>query len=320
MKNKFITKAVAILLIAFIILDAVFISCFIVTGEYTSSITVDKDRRVLSSDEGVRILVLSDLQGSNYIEMSWAFAAAKETVRRARPDLILTTGDNFGNNIERHHLDAFIRFMDSFGLPWGVVFGNHDYNVSFPMEEYCKALEESENGIFYSLPIAGSYSNYSYLVNIGGEDVFSLIFMDNADNAFSEEHIIWYEDAVKGYKNKEGTPLESFVFFHRPLDESVLAADAYIKGESIGSGEIIDEVRYDGGEVSLFEKAAEIGSTKAMFYGHDHRNSAHISYRGIELCYALKTGITVYFKPGSLGGVVIDIDSSGNYTIGRVYI
>ena len=64
----------------------------------------------------------------------------------------------------------------------------------------------------------------------------------------------------------------------------------------------------------------ELGSTKAMFYGHDHRNSAHINYGGIELCYALKTGITVYFKPGSLGGVVIDIDKSGNYTINRVYI
>lgn len=320
MKNKSITKAVSILLISLIILDAVFISCFIVTGEYSSSITVDKEGCILSSDEGVRILVLSDLQGSNYIEMSWAFSAAKETVRRARPDLILTTGDNFGNNIERHHLDAFIRFMDSFGLPWGVVFGNHDYNVSFTMEEYCEALESSENGIFYSLPINGSYSNYSYLLNIGGEDILSLIFMDNADSAFTKEHISWYEETVLSNKDKDGAPLESLVFFHRPLDESVLAADAYSKNKSIGSGEIADEVRCDGGEVSLFEKAAELGSTRAMFYGHDHRNSAHISYRGIELCYALKTGITVYFKPGSLGGVVIDIGSSGNYEIGRVYI
>ncbi|MBQ7343698.1 MAG: metallophosphoesterase [Clostridia bacterium] len=320
MSRRVILRVVGILLAVAIILDAAFVACFIVAGKYESSITVDKDSRVLSSDEGVRILVLSDLQGSNYIELSWAFAAAKETVRRAKPDLILTTGDNFGNDVSLRHLDAFVRFMDSFGLPWGVVFGNHDYNPSFTMEEYCEALEESENGIFYSLPIDGSYSNYSYRLRIGGEDVFSLIFMDNADSAFTENHTAWYEETVKAGVGEDGSYLPSFVFFHRPLNESVVAAEEYARDGGIGSGLIVDEVRSEGGSSGLFDKAVELGSTRAMFYGHDHRNSAHISYRGIDLCYSLKTGITVYFKLGSLGGVVIDVDEGGVYEIGRIYI
>ena len=108
--------------------------------------------------------------------------------------------------------------------------------------------------------------------------------------------------------------------FHRPINESLLASEAYSTDKSIGSGEIADEVRNEGGSSGLFDKAVELGSTKAMFYGHDHRNNAHITYRGINLCYAMKTGITVYFRFGSLGGVIIDIDRNGKYKIDRVYI
>jgi predicted phosphodiesterase len=320
MKKRIFLKVVATLLAVIIILDAAFISCFIVTKEYESSITADKNTRVLSSDEDVRILVLSDLQGSNYIELSWAFAAAKATVRKAQPDLILTTGDNFGNNVSVHHLNAFIRFMDSFGIPWGVVFGNHDYNASFTMDEYCKALEESENGIFYSVRIADSYSNYSYRLKIGEKDVFSLIFMDNGDEDFTKEHTEWYESTILTNTDSNGDPLPCLTFFHRPLYESMTAAEEYAKDSSIGTGEITDEVRGEGTESGLFDKAVELGSTKAIFYGHDHRNNAHISYRGINLCYAMKTGITVYFRLGAIGGVVIDINGSGGYEIDRIYI
>ena len=320
MKKRTLTRVIAILLILTITLDAAFISCFIVVGDYNSSITVDRQSRVLSSDEDVRILVLSDLQGSNYIEMSWAFAAAKETVRRAKPDLILTTGDNFGNSVSLHHLNSFVRFMDSFGIPWGVVFGNHDYNPSFTMDEYCRALEDSKNCIFYSEKIDSSYSNYSYKLNIGGRDVFTLLCMDNGDEDFSTMHTAWYEKTVTANTDPTGDPLDSFVFFHRPLYESSLAHDAYRLDRSIGNGEIVDEIRCDGGGSDLFDKAVELGSTKAMFYGHDHRNNAHITYRGIQLCYAMKTGITVYFRFGSIGGVVIDAHSDGNYEINKVYI
>lgn len=320
MKKKILLRAACIMLAVLIILDAIFISCFIVTNEYDSSITVDKESRVLSSDEDVRILVLSDLQGSNYLELSWAFAAAKETVRRAEPDLILTTGDNFGNEVSEHHLDAFIRFMDSFGIPWGVVFGNHDYNVSFAMEKYCDKLMQSKNGIFYSEKVAESYSNYSYRLKIKENDVFSLIFMDNADEDFTNEHTEWYEETLGKSKQADGALLPSLVFFHRPLYESILAAEEYAKDDSIGTGRITDEVRGEGGESGLFDKAIELGSTKAMFYGHDHRNNAHILYRGINLCYAMKTGITVYFRLGSIGGVTIDIADDGSYKINRIYI
>ncbi len=66
--------------------------------------------------------------------------------------------------------------------------------------------------------------------------------------------------------------------------------------------------------------AIEFGSTKAFFCGHDYLNNAHIDYRGIKLCYSTKTGINVYSRQDSIGGVLITVNSSEDYTVERVLI
>ncbi len=131
MKKKLLIT-VSLILAFILILNCVFVSSFIVFAEYDTSAAFDRSEGSISTPEGkLRILVLSDLQFANCIEMAFAFSAAKQTVSKAKPDLILTTGDNFGNNVKERHLNAFVRFMDSFDIPWGVTFGNHDYNASF---------------------------------------------------------------------------------------------------------------------------------------------------------------------------------------------
>ncbi len=98
----------------------------------------------------------------------------------------------------------------------------------------------------------------------------------------------------------------------------LLASEEYNIAPSLGSGEIVDGIRTR--ESSLFSIAEELGSTKAIFFGHDHRNNAHIESRGIRLCYATKTGINVYFRRGNIGGLVIELDFDRNYFIERIFI
>ncbi len=295
-----------------------FISCFI-AKRGSSSLTVDKESGILSSNrEEIQILLLSDLQFANYIEMAAAFSSVKKLIKDSKPDLILTTGDNFGNNVDRHHLSAFIRFMDSFDIPWGVTFGNHDYNADFTMEEYSEALKGAENSIFNSTVIADTYSNYSYRLNIQGKNVFSLIMMDTKKDGLTEEHTSWYEEQVSTERGEDGSLLPSLVFFHIPLPETVLANEAYLNDPSLGSGEIYDSLRVHKINSGIFDAALRLRSTKAFFYGHDHLNNAHIDYNGIKLCYSVKSSINVSFRKENLGGLLINIDKNGSFSIKRL--
>jgi len=46
------------------------------------------------------------------------------------------------------------------------------------------------------------------------------------------------------------------------------------------------KVEYDGGKKE-FDKLVELGSTKAVFCGHDHRNTYSFTYEGIRLTYGM---------------------------------
>ena len=63
----------------------------------------------------------------------------------------------------------------------------------------------------------------------------------------------------------------------------------------------------------------QLGSTKAMFVGHDHLNDYGAYYNGIELVYGKSIDYTAY--PGiensteQRGATLINITSDGNYSI-----
>lgn len=210
--------------------------------------------------------------------------------------------------------------MDSFGILWGVTFGNHDYNSLFSADEYVAACQNSRNGILYGTEISESYSNYYYKIAFDGKDVAMLFCMDTKKQGLTAEHVKWYEDALTKTSSFKGELLPSFVFFHIPPKETAIAAELYADDKSIGSGNIIEEVGVQYAESGFFDKAAELKSTKAIFYGHDHLNNAHIVYRGIELCYAMKTGKAVYYEKGSTGATLLTIQKDGTYDIERIYV
>ncbi len=300
-----------------LVLNGFFISCFFAGSIPKSSAEIDKEaHKIVATGKSAKILVLSDLQFSNYIEMAFALSAIKRTVKLSAPDVILTTGDNFGNNAKRYHLDAFIRFMDSLEIPWGVTFGNHDYNVSFSMDEYCRTLSDSEYCIFYSERIGESHSNYSCTLSLGDNKELSLICMDTVKDGLSKEHCEWYEEKILSYAQET----KSLVFFHIPPKEMLLAAENYKADPTLGTGEITDEIRTQKTDSGIFDAASRLNSTKAFFFGHDHLNNAHIDHGGIKLCYSTKTGINVYSRRESLGGVLIEFDADENITIKRILI
>ncbi len=316
-KKRLIISVWALVALIAFTFSVLFVSCFIAPS-LNGNIEFDREMKLLSTDsDEARILVLSDLQFCNYFEMANAFYALKRTVKAASPDLILTTGDNFGNNVKKSHLNSFIEFMDSLSIPWGVTFGNHDYNADFSMEEYCDALENAKNCIFIRNEIEGSYSNYSYRLSVGGTQ-YTLICMDTGEDGFTAKHTEWYTRQIE--KESNGEPFRSFMFFHIPIKEIEAAASLYEQNPEIGSGTIEGEMRGKDNGSEIFKKVLELGSTKALFFGHDHLNNAHINYSGVTLCYALKTGTNVYSRFDSIGGILLTLGKNEEYRIERIFI
>lgn len=112
------------------------------------------------------------------------------------------------------------------------------------------------------------------------------------------------------------------VFFHIPIQEYVDAWNSYEENNYSTYyyfGDKREESSCSSVHSSLFERALSLGSTKAMFCGHDHRNDYALNYEGIDLVYGKSIDYTAYpgieYETEQRGATVISIGEDGNYTL-----
>lgn len=312
---------------AFAVTIALIICLIVLCGFYNYTaidgcLKIDKENNALISDsEQIKILQLTDVQFQSYISQSVAFYAIKKTVRKINPDMICFTGDMLDNKSNENHLRAFITFMDSFECPWAVTMGNHDYKSNVSMLVQDEIYSSAENCLYKKGDIESSFGNYHYNIIYNDKAVFSLVFMDSMIDGFTLEHALWYEQTIsKNCVLLDGAIIPSFVFYHIPTVDTVNAIKLYDENSTIGTGEINESVDAQKSDVGLFDKIYRLGSTKAVFYGHDHVNNAIIDYNGIKLCYGLKTGRTSYFDKSLQGGNLITLNANGSFDVARIFI
>lgn len=275
------------------------------------------------------VLNLTDTQKGGF-EMLFGFGEKmKKTVRKlvaeVQPDLITLTGDNVWGGDVAYANKYFIKFMDSFGIPWAPVFGNHDGETENSSFNYLanQYIEDSEYCIFKKGPSTiGGIGNY--IINITENDkiVQSLVMMDIGDNYVTQGQLDWYKWVIEGVAEQEGHVVESTVMFHVPLPEYKTAYELYSTGEIEGTGECQEEVCCDTVNSGFFELMKELGSTKRVIVGHDHINNFMINYEGIDLIYSLKTGDGCYWvEDGSMnGGTVMTVDKNNEMSVAHHYI
>lgn len=135
-----------------------------------------------------------------------------------------------------------------------------------------------------------------------------------------DDQVAWYRGVVEQYTRDneaayatlsdtdkaEYTELvpRGLMFFHIPIREVKYAYDEYVAAGRENTENVIHKGGNDGesGEVvfapdddeELFETILELGSTKALFFGHDHLNNFVIEYKGVALSYGYSMDYSAY--------------------------
>lgn len=299
------------------------------TEEY--AVTLEKD-----PNEDFVILNLADIQISDneetFAQYDYAEAMIAKLVEEQQPDLITLSGDNAWDTVSYCHL---VEVIDSYGIPWAPVMGNHDGQGCIS-EFWCGYLfNEAENCLWKFGPYDMGYGNYIINIVENGEIIHTLFMMDTHDDGtwtnedgaevsgydhLWENQIEWYEWAVKGIEKIEGHTVESSVIIHIPVFEVREVWEEFYDIENdCWTGEyadkaqgVIHETPCPGAVNNHFtDKMLELGSTKNVIFGHDHVCNASINYEGIQLTYSLKLGYGCYYEEGLMGGTTLTIDSDG---------
>ena len=288
-----------------------------------SRVVFDRENNTISvnDDEDIRILQLADTQISGLGDSLKSFGFIKRIVEKAKPDIIVLTGDNIMDDSKQTMLKHYINFFDKFEIPWASVMGNHDYSVqAISMEKQCEMYEKGKYSLFEKGNVENSYGNYSYSLLRKGKAFYTLIFMDNAIE-INSKHIDWYSETIKNSASSSDDEfIPSMLFFHKPLRDTYFAYADAINFDKEVDGERREGVAYVYEDAGIFNRALELGSTRAMVYGHNHRNNFIVDYCGIKLCFGIKSTRAAYHDRDMIGGNVYVLKSDNSMHVERVFV
>lgn len=268
-------------------------------------------------------------------------AVIDKLVADTQPDLITLSGDNATGTISYLEL---VEWVDSYGIPWAPVMGNHDGQGCIS-EFWCAELfYEAENCLFRFGPEDMGYGNY--IINITENDriIHTFFMLDtHNDGEFTLEdgttvegydhlwdnQIEWYKWAVNGIKDMAGRTVRSTAIMHIPVYEYSDAWSAAWNEEKQEFNPLYNLTSFGSNNEGVcsspvnngfFDVCKELGSTKDILVGHDHINDSSILYKGIRLSYSLKTGLGSYYELEKIGGTTLTFGSLGIPEIEHHYI
>lgn len=279
----------------------------------------------------LKILCFTDTHIS-YNMTEETFSLMERLIDSQKPDLVIITGDvvTCDNCIPLYKRLA--EFFITKELCFSIVLGNHDgeYDKQTTRKEIIKLLSTYDNFILSAknFNIYGNGNEFIYIKNAIGETISALIFIDSGDylkndlkkefgfdqktfsyDTVKQNQVDWYEQNIKLLcKDKL---INSFMFLHIPPYEANLLLR---KGQRI-YGNFTEAPCNPKINVGFVDKIAELKSTKAIFYGHDHINDANYIYNDINFVYVQSSGYDTYVynknQRDKRGGTLITLDEKG---------
>lgn len=281
-----------------------------------------------------------------------AWQYTDEAVARVNPDLLVLTGDLiYGECDDNGNMWLeLIAKMDSYQIPWLVVFGNHDNESAKGVRWQVSQLLNSEYCVFKQGSVTGN-SNYNVLVASGGKAKYLLYMFDtngcavkpyseglNPDNVDLDivnsvggihgDQINWYKNTVSKSVTTFGR-LPILSFMHIPIGEARNSAVEKYSSQ-VDTFPFMPNQEGDFGIaresiVGPFNSTlwAEFLSTGCLnvYAGHQHKFATSIvSTSGLRVTYGLKVGTYDYHVEDMLGSTKIVLsENNGSVTTSHVY-
>lgn len=326
MKKRFFGFAALILMLGVCLLPAM-----------QPALAADDDAARLSfGDDGTfTVLILSDLQDTQFTTQL-VVSGETHVIEDVPADLIVLLGDQLegpspvlrlGNGAENCEdtLRTLLAPIAASGIPFAVVFGNHDYEAPMSIQQQTQIYESYDNCVAVSHG-KGSTEDGAFVLPIymEGTDTaaMALYFFDsgsyiaNGDyDTVSQKQVDWYTEQSVAFKAaNDGQALPSVAFCHIPvpevyqlLTEVPKGTKGALKGVGVGKGKyyIPDDVKIFTGEVNeapcpssenhgLFDAYLANGDVFLTVNGHDHINSFIGSVEGIDIASAPGSSYTSY--------------------------
>ncbi len=274
-----------------------------------------------NKDGNFRIMQIADIQDGFFLTPSVP-EFIKDAVALTNPDLIVLTGDNISGGsaginvgfidkpVTKIAINNFMSVFEEIGIPVAVVFGNHDAENAVSKEEQmamymsydcCVAIDEGD-ALYgcgtYNLPIYSSTDANKIAYNLWMID--SNMYDDDGYDHVHKDQIDWYKKTSNELKAQNGgKPVPSMMFQHIIIPEIYDIIEEVPAGtknayESDGKyyafkdGYLIDGALCEGPcppskNGGQFDAVLEQGDVVAMFFGHDHKNSFRVNYKGVDL-------------------------------------
>lgn len=277
-----------------------------------------------------------------------------ELVETEKPDLITVTGDLAMGGMYGA-LSHLVEVLDSTGVPWAPVMGNHDHqDLDAYIDMVAEYMESGKNSIFSRGDRELGCGNYLIVIRENGIPLHALIMMDTHGKFYfidengreyseygclTDKQLGWYAracDELKAMGVKEST-----FFCHIPCYTYREAFDAAFKegidplsvdprdgmqtgvwneGYEDSFGVNFAGISSNPHDNGFFDLVLEKGNTKTLICGHNHENDFSIGYRGVRFVFALKTGSGFSWNPNLSGGTVIEIGSDSHATVRHRFV
>lgn len=244
-------------------------------------------------------------------------ALMRKILGEEAPDFIVLTGDTVYGERNLKELESALAPVLEAGVPWALVFGNHDTEWGRSREELCeKAMSLPNCRMERGDPSLYGVGNYVIPVRDNREKLcWAFYFLDS--NAYNDnkriggydyihrDQICWYADTDRGLTEKEGFH-SALAFFHIALPEY---NDAW--NYSVCYGHKNETICCPYQNSGMFSAMLEAGNMRGVFVGHDHVNDFDGEYQGIRLVFGRGTGYNTYGKRGfPRGARVIELDAA----------
>lgn len=292
------------------------------------------------SDGKFKIMLFADIQDDDPIEET-TLQMMHECLDKYKPDLVVYLGDNGVAYTEKEYstVKAITAPCVEKGVPYAIVFGNHDGEREVSRERLLTYYQEF--GCLTTDADPDIYGcgncNLPILSSDGKKTAFNLWLIDsgssNPDKEVGgydyvhEDQIEWYKNTAEELKNANGGKVvPSILFQHIIMPEAYEAIYPRLPFK-MGKDYTIDGTTYfpvpffnrhagiilepcsppfvNGGQ---WDAIVETGDVIATFHGHDHVNDFTATHEGIDIVNVPTVGCQAYSDAISRGAGLITLD------------